>query len=161
MPGPPPTPTVIKLLRGNPGRRRINRHEPMPACGEAVPEPPDFLAPDARDEWWRVAPELWHLGVLTVLDVNLFGAYCQSYARWRLAEEALQRMVDRDPVMNGFIIRRKDGEAAKNPLVKAARDAARDMIMFAGQFGIGAAARARISAGIAHEPPSKFGDLLA
>jgi phage terminase small subunit len=104
---------------------------------------------------------LWHLGVLTVLDVNLFGAYCQSVARWRLAEEALARMVDCDPVMNGLLVKASTGDARLNPLVRAARDAANDIVMFAGQFGIGAAARARISAGIGHEPPSKFGDLLA
>ncbi len=104
---------------------------------------------------------MWHLGVLTVLDVNLFGAYCQSVARWRLAEEALARMVDCDPVMNGLLVKASTGDARLNPLVRAARDAANDIVMFAGQFGIGAAARARISAGIGHEPPSKFGDLLA
>jgi phage terminase small subunit len=75
----------LKVLRGNPGQRRL-RPEPMPARGEAVPEPPKYLTDYAVEEWSRTAPELWHLGLLTVLDTNLFAAYCQSYAKWRLAE---------------------------------------------------------------------------
>ena len=161
MPGPPKTPTVVRLMRGNPGRRPINRNEPRPTRGEAVPEPPEYLLPYAVDEWRRVAPELWHMGVLTVLDLTLFAAYCQSYARWRLAEEALAGMATRDPVTHGLLVRTIEGNARRNPLVKVAADAARDMVTYAGQFGMGAAARARISAGIRFEPPSKFGDLLA
>ena len=40
--GPPPTPNVIKLLRGNPGKRRI-ADEPEPQIPECVPEPPVFI----------------------------------------------------------------------------------------------------------------------
>jgi phage terminase small subunit len=57
MPGPPPTPSVIRLMRGNPGKRAFNRHEPRSAIADAVPEPPDWLdAGYACDEWGRVAP---------------------------------------------------------------------------------------------------------
>jgi P27 family predicted phage terminase small subunit len=161
MPGPPKTPTVVRLLRGNPGRRPINRNEPQPTRPEAVPEPPGYLLPYATEEWRRLAPELWHMGVLTVLDLTVFAAYCQAYARWRLAEEALARMTARDSVTHGLLVKTIEGNVRRNPLTKVAADAARDMVTYAGQFGMGAAARARISAGIRFEPPSKFGDLLA
>jgi len=161
MPGPPKTPTVVRLLRGNPGHRPINRNEPQPTRPAAVPEPPEYLLPYAIDEWRRLAPELYHMRLLTVLDLTLFAVYCQNYARWRLAEETLATMAARDPRTHGLLIRTTDGNARRNPLVKIAADAAADMVTYASQFGMGAAARARISAGIGFEPPSKFGDLLA
>ena len=62
MPGRPPTPTHLKLLRGNPGKRPI-RPEPQPEQPPTPPEPPDFLTGYAFDEWRRVAPELHRLGL--------------------------------------------------------------------------------------------------
>jgi len=92
MPGPRPTPTHLKLLRGNPGHQKLNKEEPQPAPPPEVPEPPAFLDGYARDEWWRVAPELLVLGLLSTVDLMPFAAYCQAYAHWRTAEEALQKM---------------------------------------------------------------------
>jgi phage terminase small subunit len=54
------TPTHLRLLRGNPGKRPI-KPEPQPRVPETLPEPPGFLSEDAVNEWWRVAPELYEL----------------------------------------------------------------------------------------------------
>jgi P27 family predicted phage terminase small subunit len=161
MSGPPPTPNVLKLLRGNPGKRRI-RPEPIPQVPAEVPEAPAFLVGHASDEWHRVAPELYSLKLLTVLDVQPLAAYCVAYARWRTAEEALAEMAKRDATTSGLLIEVSSGDAAQNPLVGIARRACRDMVRFAGEFGMSPAARARISAGVGYEPPGggKFGGLI-
>jgi P27 family predicted phage terminase small subunit len=157
-----PTPTNLRLLQGNPQRRPLPQNELAPLIPSDVPEPPGYLQGYAAAEWRIVARELHRLGVLTVIDTAVLAAYCQSYMRWRLAEEALQRMVDKDPLMNGFVIRRRNGEAGSNPLVHAARRAATEMLRFAGEFGMTPVARARIATGILGENSrSKFGDLLA
>jgi phage terminase small subunit len=73
-------------------------------------------------------------------------------------------MVDNDKLMNGFVIRRRNGEAGSNPLVRAASRAATEMLRFASEFGMTPVARARIAAGVLGEnplPKSKFGNLLA
>lgn len=157
-----PTPTNLRLLQGNPQKRAIPKGEMNPRIAEDDPEPPSFLKGYAADEWRSASRELRYLGVLAVIDTMTFAAYCQSVARWRLAEEALQRMVDNDKVMNGFIIKRQNGEAGTNPLVTAARRAAVEMLRFASEFGMTPVARARIASGIVGENKvSKFGDLLA
>jgi P27 family predicted phage terminase small subunit len=120
MPGPPPTPTHLKLIRGNPGKRPI-RPEPEPQVPAEVPEPPRFLSGYAADEWWRVAPELHRLGLLSVLDVGPFAAYCVAYHRWRTAEEALASMAEKDALTGGLLVKRADGNAAQNPLAAPAR----------------------------------------
>jgi P27 family predicted phage terminase small subunit len=161
MPGPKPTPTYLKVLRGNPGHQKLNKNEPQPQVPASVSEPPSFLQGYAADEWWRVAPELHALRLLSALDVMPFAAYCQAYAHWRLAEEALAAMAARDPQTSGLLIKTSSGDAAQNPLVGIARRAAGDMVRYAGEFGLAPAARARISAGIGYEPPpSKFDGLL-
>jgi phage terminase small subunit len=38
------------------------------------------------------APELHHLGLLTVIGVMPLAVYCALYSRWREAEMALARM---------------------------------------------------------------------
>jgi P27 family predicted phage terminase small subunit len=164
MRGPPPTPNVLRLLRGNPSKRRI-ADEPKPKIPETVPEPPDFLQGYAADEWYRVSGELHVLGLLTILDVMPLGAYCQAYAHWRTAVETFNKMAALSPdAASGLLIKRGDGTPAPNPLLSIARKAAGDMIRAASEFGMAPAARARISAGVGFEPPpggNKFDGLIA
>jgi P27 family predicted phage terminase small subunit len=149
------------LIRGNPGRRPL-RPEPEPAIEAKCPDPPSFVVGCAADEWWRVAPELHRIGLLTLVDVMPLAAYCQSYARWRQAEEAIADMAERDPGTSALLVKTADGNARRNPLVKIAADAAAAMLIYAGHYGMTPVARSRIAAGVGGQPkPSKFGDLLA
>ena len=161
MPGPPPTPNVLRLLKGNPSKRRI-RSEPAPSVPSSMPAPPSWLPSYAQDEWWTTGPELHRLGLLTVLDLMSFGAYCQAYHHWRMAVEAFNAIAEKDPATSGLLVKRADGNDGPNPLVGIARRAADDMVSLAGHFGMSPAARARISAGVGYEPPpgGKFDGLL-
>jgi phage terminase small subunit len=59
------------------------------------------------------------------------------------------------------LIKEVAGNPRLNPMVSIARKAAADMVRYAGEFGLSPAARARISAGVGHEPPpGKFNGLL-
>jgi P27 family predicted phage terminase small subunit len=116
----------------------------------------------AADEWWRVAPELWRIGLLRLTDVMPLAAYAVAYARWRTADEALARMAEHDAVTRGLLVKSVSGDARRNPLVKIAADAAADMLRFAGEFGLTPVARSRLASGISGQPPGggKFDGLL-
>lgn len=146
MRGRKPHPTHLKLVKGDPGRGRrpINKNEAHPE--RALPKPPAHLQDEAKVEWGRVVDELYNLGLLTNLDRAALGAYCQAYARWATAEEALARMAAKDPVTQGLLIQTKQGNAIQNPLVGAANKAAADMVRYAAEFGMTPSARSRISA---------------
>jgi P27 family predicted phage terminase small subunit len=144
MRGRPPIPAYLHLIRGNPSKRRI-RQEPQPALGENVPEPPAYLSDYARAEWVRLAPELHRLRLLTVADLSTFAVYCASYAKWRMAEEALAAGAD---------------PAAAKVLAQVASAACRDMVAVAAHFGLSPVARARVAAGVGPKPPGKFDDLI-
>jgi P27 family predicted phage terminase small subunit len=160
QPGPPPTPTHLKLLRGNPGKRALPINEPMPLIPPAAPEPPAFVTGYAAEEWRRVAPELHRLGLLTKVDTTMLAAYCMAYARWHTAEEVLARMADRDEHTRALLITATDGTAKRNPLAKVAADATKDMLAFASQFGMTPASRTRIATN-PDGPKGKFDGLLA
>ena len=107
-------------------------------------------------------PELHRLGLLTVLDLMTFGAYCEAYHRWRVASEVLARMAEKDPATSGLLVKRADGNDGQNPLVGIARRAADDMVSLAGVLGC-RRPRVQVSAGVGYEPPpggSKFDGLL-
>jgi P27 family predicted phage terminase small subunit len=83
------------------------------------------------------------------------------YATWRTALETLAAMAERDPTTRGLLVKRQDGNAARNPLVQIVANAAADMVRYAGEFGLTPVARARIAAGVYEPPPGgKFDGLL-
>jgi P27 family predicted phage terminase small subunit len=158
MPGPPPKPTALKLLTGNPGRRRINSKEPQPDRGE--PRMPDGLSEEAKTEWKRVIPILSEMGVLTVADGATVAGYCQSRADWLKAQAEIEEygVTVAEPITNrvGDVVgeRRK-----KNPAVTVASDAKKMMRAFASDLGLSPAARTRVHASPADDKPSNEDDV--
>jgi P27 family predicted phage terminase small subunit len=143
MRGRKPTPTHLKLVRGNPGKRRLNATEPAP--GRVLPAPLPELSRDARIEWERVAGELHRIGVLSGIDRAALAAYCQAYGRWIVAERAIAKMAERDQLTEGLMIKTTNGNAVQNPLVGTANKAMADMVRYAAEFGMTPSARSRIS----------------
>jgi P27 family predicted phage terminase small subunit len=72
------------------------------------------------------------------------------------------RKASNDPLMQGLLVKGADGDARRNPVLRIARDAANDMLRFAGEFGLTAAARARLgAAGWTSPGDGKFDGFLA
>ena len=132
-----PKPTAIKILEGNPGKRKLNENEPKPL--KKAPPCPKWLEPEAKKEWRRLAKALEAMGVLTEADMAACAGYCQSYARWKEAEE---RITDR-----GLVIRTPSGYPQQVPYISIAQQYLKLMQQFAEQFGLTPAARSRIIAG--------------
>lgn len=81
-------PTALKVLEGNPGKKRLNQAEPKPR--PTAPRCPNWLAPEAQERWRELAPEMERLGLLTVVDGIALEALLQTWARWREAERGLE-----------------------------------------------------------------------
>lgn len=160
MRGRKPTPTHLKIVAGNPGKRALPKHEAKVA--RALPSPPPHLADDAKVEWGRVAEELYKIGLLSSVDRAVLAAYCQAYARWAQAERAINEMGKADVLTAGLMIKTTNGNAIQNPLVGTANKAATDMVRYAAELGMTPSARSRITAtppedGAAHDPASAYG----
>lgn len=87
--GPQKKPTARKKLEGTHRKDRAPKNEPEPRMDASILTPPDWLAAEARQEWERIAPELYRLGLLTVADYALFAAYCTAFARWKTLNDKL------------------------------------------------------------------------
>jgi len=70
------TPTKLKVLTGNPGKRPINENEPEPERG--VPKIPIWLYefPVAVEEWKRESAILDSIGVMTIADGAALATRC-------------------------------------------------------------------------------------
>jgi len=156
--GPKPTPTHLKLVTGNPGKRRLNQAEPKPEA--LIPDPPPELSADAREEWEKISPRLLAAGVLTAIDRATLAAYCQAYGRWVQAERALAEMAKRDLITAGLLIKTTNGNAIQNPLVGTANKAMSDMVRYATEFGMTPSARSRVRANFDEkkDPADRFFD---
>ena len=132
-----PKPSKLRLLQGNAGKRPINKREPQPA--PSVPDPPEHLSELARQEWTRMAGQLATLGLLTDLDRAAFAAYCQTYARWIDAEEAIKK--------TGTIVKAPSNYPILSPYLSIANRALDQMRAFMTEFGLTPSSRSRIAVG--------------
>ena len=132
-----PKPTALKELEGNPGKRKLNRSEPKPDKG--MPPCPAWLLLEAKKEWKRLAENLSQLGVLTQIDMAAFAAYCQSYARWKEAQEHINS--------EGSVFETDKGYQQQTPWVGIANTNQKLMLQAAAEFGLTPSSRSRIIAG--------------
>ena len=140
-----PTPTHLKLVRGNPGKRALpKKGEELPVVIEEV-SPPPFLSDDAKVEWGRMMQALVALKLVSSLDRSAFAAYCQAYGRWAQAERALAAMRERDPHSAGLLVKTTGDNIVQNPLVGIANKAMSDMVRYAAEFGMTPSARVRLN----------------
>lgn len=138
-----PKPTHLKLVTGNPGKRKLKENEPKPDL--SLPMPPEHLSDEAKVEWGRVSSDLHKLGLLSDIDRNALAAYCQAFGRWAQAERAIAEMAKQDKLTHGLMIRTQNGNAIQNPLVGTANKAMSEMVKYMVEFGMTPSARARIS----------------
>ena len=130
-------PTAIKILEGNPGKRKLNAYEPRPT--KKAPPCPTWLDKEARREWRRLAKSLEAMGVLTEADAAVFAAYCQAYGRWKQAES---KITD-----GNLVFLTPSGYPQQNPYLSIAQQNMKLMHSFASEFGLTPASRSRIIAG--------------
>ena len=136
--GRPRTPTAIKKLQGNPGKRALPKDEPRPSV--TLPPAPDSLSKVARDEWKRAAKILHGVRVLTDADLAVFRGYCVNFA-W--AFEAEQKVMEEGVTLVG--LSHKGVPITKeNPAFNAAQKAYKQMTEFARELGLTPASRTRI-----------------
>ncbi len=136
-----PKPTAVKKLEGNPGKRKLNTNEPMP--GKGMPDCPKWLLPLAKEEWERLCEKLNQMGVLTEVDRAAFAAYCQSYARWKEAQDHINS--------EGATYETENGMQRPNPWVAICNTEQRLMMQAASEFGLTPSARSRIMAATAKD----------
>lgn len=133
--GPPKTPSVLALVRGNPGKRPINRQEPkLPAGEDADWQAPAHLTEEAKKEWQRQVPDLRAAGVLTLADRTMFAEYCSAYSDLREYEALAAQVGHEASIRLGYAgqvlklrqqVRQLAADAGLNPSARSGVKAAK------------------------------------
>jgi len=146
--GPPPTPTEILKLHGS---KLVNkRREQTEAKGPAgKPSCPTWLDKDAKKAWKQLVPMLEFMGVLTRIDANALARYCETWVRWRHAQEFLKQ--------KGEVYPLKDESGKVKclmpfPQVAIANSLAQQLLRLEQEFGLTPAARTRIVVPLSARP---------
>jgi P27 family predicted phage terminase small subunit len=134
MKGRKPKPAHLRLVQGNPSGRAINMNEPIARA--AVPTAPKYLCAAAKREWKRITPLLHAAGLISHLDQQALGAYCQSVARLAEANGAI--------ATEGAIIITPTGHRRPNPWIAIQNSCLRQVSSFRAEFGLRPSARTRL-----------------
>jgi P27 family predicted phage terminase small subunit len=126
-------PTPLRLLEGNPGKRRIVPETP-PERGPC--DPPEHLVPAERDVWLRLAPELVAKGLLAPRYVDTFALFCRSVVAGQRAGAVLGAA---GPMISA------DGLLVANPAGREFRQYAHLARALAADFGMSPAALTAIA----------------
>jgi len=82
-------PTALKILQGNPGKRKLNEEEPD--FGVGAPPKPDWLDEYAAEEWDRLSAILVTARVLTKGEIGVLAVACDAYGQLRQCKDYLKK----------------------------------------------------------------------
>ena len=145
MRGRKPTPTALKRLRGNPGKRPLNDAEPKP--DPKAPNAPEHLNDEARKAWGWLCGTLKRLGLLAHSDLAIMALYCETWAEYI----KVRREVDEF----GFILTSpQTGNPFVNPLVNIEAMLKKQLLQYLSELGLSPTSRTRLHADVPQEPES-------
>lgn len=127
----------LKILHGDTSKRP-SADTPTPAQPSEIPEPFEWMTPDARAEWLRVTPHLHARGLLTQLDLANLAAYCETLATYLDAHRTVQK--------EGAFYVAENGLKKRHPAATIVAQAARDLAMFGRELGLLPLSRQRLGA---------------
>lgn len=140
-PGPPPKPIELKVLEGNPGKRKLNKNAPKPMRVLSL-KCPSYIGKYGKQVWKNIVSELSRLGMLTEIDQGALELYCRMYQKWRENEDFL--------IEKGSVFPIKDEKGRIKclqpmPQVAIAHQSAEYCRKLLAEFGLTPAARSRLS----------------
>lgn len=150
MKGRKPTPTQLKVIAGNPGKRPLNKRDLNPET--EIPKAPSHLRGEAKREWVRMSERLAVLNLLTGVDRAALAAYCVAYDTWCEASRHVQKdgAVIRQVVQQkGLTLFGADDQPitqdVHNPWASVMNKQALIMHKFMVEFGMTPSSRTRLS----------------
>jgi P27 family predicted phage terminase small subunit len=146
-------PTALRIVEGNPGKRKLNRKEPKPRVSHRRPSPPDWLGRTGKALWRKLTKELMPLGLLTVVDEHVLAMLCQAWSRYREADSEWTKSGPTFETANGYV--------AHHPHVSICRDMAKQVRALSGEFGLSPSSRSGIKGGTGESERDEFEEFLS
>ena len=134
-----PKPTSRKELAGNPGKRALNKEEPVftPIKGVSIPDWfAEYELPMAIVMWELTTKELCGQGLLCVTDLAVLERWCVAYEFWRRAVKNIAK--------DGLSIAGAMGGKIKNPELTAKKEQESEMSSTGSMLGLDPSSRQRL-----------------
>lgn len=152
--GPKPTPNVVKLWNGNPGKRPLNLSDGVNPEIE-IPSPPKWLSNHAAKEWRRIGGELELLGLIAQIDKASLATYCQTWGDLcdlEMAFAAQKKMAgamagnEDTRLMAAYFHKTPTGFLRESSIHRKIVEMRSELDRYVKNFGLNPAARARVQA---------------
>ncbi|WP_159990825.1 phage terminase small subunit P27 family [Pelistega ratti] len=148
-------PDAIHRLNGNPSKKPLGQVNDLRSGAvdwsvvNTMPECPAFLDAVAQEKWYKLAPDLYELGLLTRVDTDALAAYCQNYSLWVKATEHIK--------IHGEVTLTPNGYPQMSVWVTLRKSAVSEMLSIQTSFGMNPAARSKqIQSAVTATQPSLF-----
>ncbi|MGJ0625550.1 phage terminase small subunit P27 family [Xenorhabdus bovienii] len=139
MSGPPKTPTHLRLVKGNPSKRPINKNEPQPE--KRVPPTPKHFTKQGKYWFKRLSEQLLGIGVLTELDGKALEMLVDAYVDYRKVKEAL----DNSEVTKAITTTTGDARIKPSDFLAECREGRKEIRGWLQEFGMTPASRTKVS----------------
>lgn len=146
--GPKPTPTVVKKLKGNPGRRPLPKSEPQPST--KTPTCPTWLGAVGK-RYWRQAIREMPEGLMTRLDTAALSQYAHAWERYHEARDLIAAA--------GPVVANDKGNLVAHPAVAILNKCSDIIRRFGAEFGMSPTSRVGLVAP-EKEEKDKFLEML-
>lgn len=161
--GPPPEPSILKYIRGNPSKAKISEAEPTPDLLDSF-DAPDFVKEDpfAIVKWNYAVPILRRMRVITEADTESFARYCIIWADWMRAREKCKTLgreithFELDPNRTDGKLRIKWSQPAPWAVDEKAKH--KDLLRLEQEFGLTPSSRSQVTihASVDEDPVAAF-----
>lgn len=150
--GPQPKPTALKLLEGNPGKRRLNVAEVKPV---GTLKKPALITGPAAEEWDRVIISM-PPGFFTAADQPVLVTFCLA---WVLYQKALAIIARKPADGGGMEARGSQGQPVAHPQLAVIKSYSELILKCADRLGMSPAARTRLDSP-EDDPMGEFAGLI-
>lgn len=156
--GPVPLPSAVAELRGNPGKRPLNRREPKARA--VAPKCPEHVRQDAvaYKEWRRLVPILLRMRVLSEADGLILANLCLVHSHLMLNLEKMRQFNQQSKSgLAGMIVQTKSGYVALNQIYGNVQSCMEQQLKLCRELGLRPSSRSRIQTPPAEETATGSG----
>lgn len=161
--GPAPEPSILKYIRGNPSKERLNEAEPTPELADELEPPENILDNElAVKKWNQSVPVLRRMRVLTEADMEPWSRYCLKWADWMKAREMCKQFgrdnIQLEPDPNAPRGRMRVKWSQPHSWAVEERALHRDLLRLEQEFGLTPSSRSQVTihATRAEDPVAAF-----
>ncbi|MDA8123448.1 MAG: phage terminase small subunit P27 family [Deltaproteobacteria bacterium] len=137
MPGPKPTPTHLRILRGNPGKRALPKDEPV--ASSDAPVAPEWLSARAKEVFAQLALRLDKMGYASSSHTEALALAAMRQEEVERCSKALEKGFKNrvKTTSGGYVFKAK-------PEVAMRSEAARHLQSLLAEFGLSPASATKV-----------------